>query len=542
MFKRIIIPCFFYVFFYILTLNAQEIEHPYGGDLPYGENVDPGALNPYDRLKPTDVTDHLFAMIYERLVRYDFYENKTYPVLAESWNLSPDNTSITFILRQNTQWHDGTPFTSQDVKFTYDFIKSRRRQSVNYYKTKSIDFIKEVKIIDDYKIQFIFNEPESEVTPRFDFWIIPKHRFTDDLLNKNDRKGNLSVFPIGTGPYKFHGQALNKNIRISVNNNYWNKKGHIKRVEMHHIADRTSMINRLINGGIKLVIETPPKELTRVENAGDYNTEAYTSFRIHAFAYNNKNEFLKYRKVRQAMTYATNRIHLLNEWYNGKGEVLFGPVVSAHPYYNDNLAPRPFDINTAKNLLDQAGFKDSNNDNVRESPDTGKNMEFELIYPSSTVASETETQSVIESFANWMKDIGIIIIQKPLIMDKYLDQSFKNQDFDIVWIQWTFDNSYDITSLFHSNETEPGDDNFINYKNDQVDALINEYFNSNDKELRRACINSIQKILNKDCPYTFLYNIDNYASIHYSYQNVRIEPYYFFTFLPEWYIAEEYIW
>ena len=242
------------------------------------------------------------------------------------------------------------------------------------------------------------------------------------------------------------------------------------------------------------------------------------------------------------MTYATNRNRLLNEWYAGKGEVLFGPVVKAHPYYNDNLVPRSFDMSKAKQLLDEAGYRDTNNDGIREDPATGKKMEFELVYPSSTVAAETETQSVVESYANWMREIGIIIKQKPLVMDKYLEKCFKEHDFDIAWIQWTFDNSYDITTLFDSKEIEPGDDNFISYQNQRVDKLISEYFNTNDKELRRSCINSIQEILREDCPYTFLYNIDNYASIHYSYQNVKIEPYYFFTFLADWYISKDYIW
>ncbi|MCK5145827.1 hypothetical protein KAR48_03675 [bacterium] len=538
---KTIFPILLLSLLYMPVLTAQDISQRYGGDLNYAENIEPHTLNPYERVKPTDVTDHLYAMFYERLVRYDFYKNKTFAVLAQSWEVSSDNKSIIFYLRKNVRWHDGMLFTAHDIKFTYDYIKARaQHRSVNTYKSKSLGFIDEVIFVDDYTIQFTFTESQTDAANQFDFWIIPRHRFTSQFLPKTDKSGRLSVFPIGTGPYCFFKQTLDKNISIKVNKNYWGDKGHIERIRMWHVPDQTTMINRLLMGGVKLILETPPRELARVHNSGDYKTQAYDSFRIHALAYNNRNPILKNKLVRQAMTFATNRPRLLKEWYADKGEVLFGPVVDAHPYFNDNLTPRPNNLNETRRLLDAANLKDNDGDGIREDVSSQKALTFELVYPVSSVATETATQSIIESYATWMKEIGIKIIQRPMVMDKYLDRLFKAHEFDIAFIEWTFDSSYDITSLFHSKETEPGDDNFINYSNIRVDQLITEYSSSADKEVRRACMNSIQEVLYEDCPYTFLYNVDNYASIHFSINNAVIDPYYFFTFLPQWYIPEEF--
>lgn len=528
--------CLLLVFIlYVTGLTAQE-NFPDGGDLSYGEIEKASFMNPYEGVKALAVTDHLFSMIYEPLIKYDFDSNKIVPVLAESWDEARDNKSIIFYLRKNVTWHDGEPFTAQDVLFTFEFIRLKARPEIQ----QRFNFIKEKKVIDDFTISFTFDRAIPDVLDLLVAWIIPEHRFTDELLDKQDTIGALKNFPIGTGPYNFVKQTIDNNISLRVNNNYWTQRGHISAVRMLNVPDPALMIDKLLMGGMKLAIETPLNQYARVKDSGKYNTFSYASLQIHAFAYNFNNDILKDDRVRQALTYATNRQHLLDEWYAGKGDVLFGPIVKANPYYNLNLTPREYNIEKAKELLDAAGYLDIDGNGFRQRQTDQKPLRFYLLYPVPKVASSTEIQNVVESYSNYMKEIGVKIIQQPLDINKYLETVFNEHEFDIAWIEWTFNTGYNITDLFYSKNNGPNENNFISYNNSAVDSLIQDFNNASDKEKRRACMNDMQEILFTECPYTFLYSLENIASIHNSIYNVKIDPYFFFTFLPQWYIPEEF--
>ena len=113
---------------------------------------------------------------------------------------------------------------------------------------------------------------------------------------------------------------------------------------------------------------------------------------------------------------------------------------------------------------------------------------------------------------------------------------FGEQDFDIVIAAWVFDDSADISSLFHSSEIGPWGNNFISYSSPQIDSLIVESKNTLDREKRRVINQRLHKILAEECPYTFLWSLNNYAAVHKKLRKVEIHPFKFFSYVDEWYI------
>ncbi len=161
-------------------------------------------------------------------------------------------------------------------------------------------------------------------------------------------------------------------------------------------------------------------------------------------------------------------------------------------------------------------------------------MSFTLITFVENVASSTLNQRIATAFQSDLKKIDVAVEPLNLTLDEYQKRVFKDNDYEITLVEWGFDPTYDISVLF---ETEAiGSNNIVRYSNDKVDQLFRLFDQEKDAEIRKAHMRSIQKILRDDCPYTFLLNVYSHAALHRSLAGIDIEPYYFFTYFPQWYI------
>jgi peptide/nickel transport system substrate-binding protein len=502
----------------------------YGGDLTYGEGEGASKLNPYTQTAARGTSDRLFALIYEGLVRYDFDKDSIVAVLANSWQ-QRDAKHLFFYLRRNVSWHDGVPFTAWDVKFTLEFIKLRARPQI----ANTFAFIDSVSVINDYSIIVAFKRPTPFAIALFDTWIIPRHLFDGHYLDRTDIP-SLEIRPIGTGPYKFITKTLVGDISLSFNDKYWAGRGNLESVLMRVIPDPTTLVNSALFESIKMIVETPPHDIGKMEISGKYKLLPYQSFSIHVFAYNCLNPILKSPVFRRALTMAVNREEMLKQWYANKGAVLSGPFTQYSSYFNPRVKPLPYNPEEAGRMLETLGYQDKNGDGIRENSLDGKPLRFQLIIPVERVGGSTVIQNVAQSYVNFLEKIGVRIQITALSLDDYLRVMMDEHKFDIAWRMWTFDNSYDITDLFFTTENYPGGNNFISYSNQEVDKVIRFFQAEEDKERRRVAMQFLHEKLAVECPYTFLYTVDNYAAVHYSYTNVKIDPYYFFTYFPQWYI------
>jgi len=241
---------------------------------------------------------------------------------------------------------------------------------------------------------------------------------------------------------------------------------------------------------------------------------------------------------REAIVKATNREQLLRNWFEGKGELLGGPFASGHSFFNPAVEPIPFDPEAARRMLDAAGYADESGDGFRQMPD-GSPLTLRFVTLVEEAATSTVHQNVASSFETYAEDIGIRVDVDNRVRDDYLTAIFQSHDFDVGWVRWTFDPSYNISSLFHSEQSYAGGNNFVGYENPRVDELLESFQSSEDPEQRRQLMYRVQEIIAEDMPYVFLYTIDNYASMHYSVVMSRIDPYYFFSYFNQWYIDQE---
>jgi len=497
-----------------------------GGDLRYGEDELAGSLNPYDA-NAVSTSDRLFALIYEPLVRYDVDKDDFIYVLAETSKTSPDGKKLTFMLRTTPRWHDDKPFTAADVKFTYEYIRSKQKYARKYQHITAI--LEE----GPSAISFIFAASQSDPRDFFTRWIIPKHRFGAHMEDLQPEP--LKKYPIGTGPYLFGNMTIDGEINLQLNDRYWGKTANILNLVMKPQPDPQSKVMALTYDGIQLATEIKPNYLAQVAQDKKFFTRPYSSFSFDAFAYNCRNPLLSEAVVRRAMTMALNRKSLLDNFYFGKGQELAGPVIDSSPFYNAELRPLPYNPEKAKAMLDSVGFRDQDGDGIRERITDKAKLRFGLIVPVEKEAQSTETGQVANAFKEAMARIGIAIELEHLNRDVYDKRQFVEHKFDIIWVRWEFDTGYNVRELFDANEDFVNGKNFIGYRNPSIQELINKFTHAPDPVYKRDLMMAFQEVLRDECPYTFLYSINATAAWTRRLIVTSIDPYYFFTFIPDWY-------
>lgn len=517
---------------------AAQNEERYGGTLNYAENETAATLNPYQRTEARGVTDRLYTLLYSRLVTYDHQRGGLRPGLAKEWSASGSEAvrRITFKLRDGVRWHDGESFTPSDVEFTYRYAVNA---GSNDEARANLEIVESVETdLEENTVTFKFEQKVTDPAKRIfaSIWIIPEHRFDRNLLPKDEELGSE---PVGTGPYKFVDQKLDGSIDLEAFPEYWGGTGpggrpYIETTKMRVFQDPVTMVSATIANNIDLLVETPPDQIAKLQQRPQILLESYQSLSFDGFAYNTDSLILGNTKVRQAFTRALDREEMLTNWYAGKGSVIEGPVVPGSAYYNPDLEGLSHDPERARQILEKMEYVDRNGDGIRETPD-GKELSFRLVTLKAGAATSTAKQSVAETYKDALGEIGVEITVDNQVKENYKQTVFENGKFEIAWIRWEFDPNYNFWGHFRSN----GSENVVNYENTKIDTLFQKFNSANDPQRRREYAQSAQRIISRDVPYTFLYTLQNYASINRSVIPTRIDPYYFFSYYDNWYMDPE---
>ncbi len=508
--------------------GSKKDNRPDGGSLSYGEYGRPATLDPVTSNEMISL--RLTELIFNGLVGIN-EKQVIVPELAEKWNVSPDGRTYTFYLRKDVTWHpkegeDAKPFTADDVIFTYKIMmhpKTITPLKVRY------EFIDSVEKVDDYTVKFTLKRPILNALAKFSFKIIPKHGPSNSAyLTRDDR---FVQNPIGTGPYILKNVTAEREIILAANENYFKGRPHIDQFVAKPFADQNIMTQALMFNAIDMIVLVNPRDLPEIQGDKRFILQPYNALSYSFFGYNVRNPFLADKRVRQAFTYAVNRQEMLDSFFNGQGTIISGPFAPGSWAYNLDVQPMPFDPEKAKALLQEAGFS-RGADGIMEKD--GKKLSLTLKVP---IEKESEAvKRVVLAFKNYLKNIGADVKVEFKEWQAWKEDVFFEHDFDIIFASWVFDDSADISSLFHSGEIGPWKNNFGGYSNPEVDGLINESKLTLDHEKRRTINRKLHAILADENPYTFLWTLTNYTAYQKKVRRVAIHPYKFFSYADDWFI------
>jgi len=434
------------------------------------------------------------ANIFNTLIKYDENLNHA-PELASQWIISNDQKTITFKLKENLFWADGTPLTSDDVLFTWRLVtdpNTRTPYASDYLLVKDAQTPNKQTFTVTY---------EQNYAPALDTWaslqILPKHVLKDEDINNTF----FSRKPTGSGYYQLDQWINGQQVTLKRNKNSTQGQALIEKLTSRIIPDTSSQFLELIADNIDLMNINPiqyqrvfPSREDLKQKIGLYkelgNGYTYLGFNLKQAPFNDP-------KVRQAMNYAINKEEIIKGVLLGLGEAIATPYKPGTRWDNESLSPYPYDPSKALALLKEAGYqKNTAGILVKD----GKPFEFEIL---TNQNKQREMTAVLVQ--RRLKEIGIDVKIRVLEWASFINRFIKTGDFKAVVLGWSLSLDPDQFNIWHSSQQGPGQFNFVGYENPRVDELLELGRRELDNDKREEIYHEFSKLLLEDSPIVYLY-------------------------------------
>jgi peptide/nickel transport system substrate-binding protein len=442
----------------------------------------------------TDASSHEAAgYVFNGLVRYD-KDLKLEGELAESWEVSPDGKRITFRLRKGVTWHDGAPFTSDDVMFTYKRMIDPRTPTAYGEDFKQV---KRAASPDPHTFVVEYARPFAPALASWGMHVLPKHL----LENHPDiSKSPLNKKPVGTGPYRFVEWKTGEKVAFDASPDYFEGKPYIARVITRVIPDQATMFLELKAGGVDIMTLTPPQYVRQTETAEfrkSFNKFKYTASAYTYLGFRLSHPFFTDRRVRQAIAHAADKKALIDGVLLGLGQEATGPYKPGTWAYNPNVRKYPHDPARAKALLAEAGWKEKEGVLVKD----GKPFEFTVLTNAGNEA-RAKTAAILQQN---LAEVGIRMKIRTVEWAAFINEFIDKRKFDAVILGWNITPDPDQFDIWHSSKTGPKELNHVGFANPEVDRLLDEGRGTFDLEKRKKAYFRIQEVLAEEQPYVFLF-------------------------------------
>lgn len=442
-------------------------------------------LDPHSQNHAT--TNAILMHSYEGLTRYSAtYEVE--PALATKWtNISP--TQVRFELRKGVKFHDGSPFTADDVVFTFARIKQPQGTMQIY-----VTGINEIKKVDDHTIDMILAAPNPILLRNIiDFRIMSKswaekNRSTNVQDYKAKEENYASRNVNGTGPYQITAWAPDQRITMKRNPNWWDKHtGNIDEVVYTPIKSDTTRVSALIAGDVDMLTDLPTQDVAKLRQDPKLKVVDGPEVRTIFIALDQGSNELKYsnikgknpfkdKRVREALNVAIDREAIKRTTMRGlsiPAGIMVAPGVNGHSPAIDT--PAKFDAERAKKLLAEAGYPEG--------------FEFQLNCPNNRYVNDEEIcQNLVSMWAKVGVKAKLLSEGMATFIQKV--QNFDTSAYMLGWGVATYDAQYAIQSLIRTRTSGPdGNFNFSRLSDARVDQLTDAMKSEIDTAKRNAMIN-----------------------------------------------------
>jgi peptide/nickel transport system substrate-binding protein len=533
--------------------SSKDVGNPVTGDwLVIHSLSDPEVLNPLTSSDSasSEVDGYIFESLLTREPRT--LALKPYIALARP-EISQDKLTYTFKIRKDVRFQDGRPLTGEDVLFSVKAIKCPfvNAPFLRVYFNSLVD----AELVDPYTIRFVTQEPyflnESVLGG---ITLLPRHYYdpqnllrqvTVRQLSEDPAKlpaevkqfgeqfnRNYNRNPLGSGPYRFTSWRTGAEIELRRDRDYWGngKAGidqpHVNRLKFRVVNNMDAALIRLKSGSLDYMEALQPVQAVRGTNSARFRRE-FKKYEYFAPAYsyigwNNDHPIFRDKRVRQAMTYMTNRKQIVKSILFGLGEVVDGPIYLFRPEYDKNLKSYPFDPQKGLALLREAGWQDTDGDGILDKVIDGKKtpLRFEIKVNSGNAVRESVALVLMDE----LKKHGIAASVRQLDWTIFLND-VKNHQFDAVVLGWAMSTTEpDAYQVWHSSQAANKGSNAISYKNPRVDQILEQYRREFDEKKRIQLYKEFQEILSDEQPYTFLYVSKSVSAVDRRFAGVEVFP------------------
>lgn len=512
------------------AFNATTVVVPdYGGRYIEGVAGVPRYVNPLLSAY-NDVDRDLVALVFNGLTVADEH-GQILPDLADQWDISEDSLSYTFHLRQDVKWHDGKPFTADDVVMTVDLL--RAPEFPGQPEVAALWRTVQVERLDQYTVRFTLSQPFAPFLSYTTIGILPAH-LLQGVPAGELAAHSFNMHPIGTGPFAVD-EITSTHALLTVNADYYQGRAYLDELEFIFYADYASVVDAYGRGevyGIGRVLPDDRSRVLQMENLKLYNAP-FSGYGL--IFLNLDNPIFADKLVRQALMYATDREKLINEVLDGQGLVAHGPVVTFSWAYEPEIPQYAYDPEKAKQLLEQAGWVDSDGDGIREKGD--------LLCQFALLTNEDEMRiAVINELTRQWSQVGVKPIPQTAGVSGVVGDFLAPRNYQAVFYEWRqLPADPDPYPQWHSTQKTRTGQNFTGYTSEPADLIMEEARQTVNPTKRGALYRDFERIIGEDVPVLPLYHPIYTYAIDERVEGVQIAPMYDypdrFRTISQWYLV-----
>jgi peptide/nickel transport system substrate-binding protein len=489
-----------------------------GGDLTMGQTLDEveneggtfieGSISDISTLMPVvtddDASGDFQSTMFESLITADPFTLEPVGSLAEAWESNEDQSVWTIYLRDGITWHDGEPFTADDVKITYDLHMNEATGSS--YTADLTSKIESVEVVDDLTVQF--NLTGTLVDFPLDvgvYGIVAEHIWgeLDPALIKEDggATGEDPSRVVGTGPFMFDSWTVGDNAKSVRYDDYWQGAPALDEYIYKVVPDQAAGTAQLKTGEIDMLQGVSQSEVASFEGT---DVTVIPADRLSFTFYGTnldpeKTPLFQDAEVRQALLYALDREAMVDEIAYGFGIPAVGTMPPLSWAYNPDGIEMdyPYDPEMAVSLLEEAGWTDTNGNGVVDKD--GLEMSFTMY----TNAGNNVREQYLVTIQEYWREIGVEMTPQLEDFGALVDRITETFDFEVVLLGFGWSATPDQSAMWHT-DSYGGGFNFVKYSNEEVDALLEEANAEADQETRIELYTQMQNILMEELPMAIL--------------------------------------
>ena len=449
-------------------------------------------------------------------------------LIARSWEIGDDGLTITFQLRDGVTFSDGRPLSADDVAFTFAFIMN---EAIAAPRDRAyLEKIESVEAASPLAVVFRYREPYfNALALAGSIAVMPRHfyeSYLEEPTTFNESKGLL----LGSGPYRLadprtwtpdHGI-----VELERNPRYWGPvEPSFDRILWKIIENDSARLTTFRNRDID-AYTARPREYQGLRDDAALTEQAWNFEFMNAvagYSYIGWNQRradqptrFADRRVREAMTWLTDRARIIDEIMLGYAEPAVSPFSPRSRQHDPTIESRPFDPDKAKSLLADAGYRDRDRDGVLED-EAGEPFEFELVY----FQDNEDTERMVLLLKDIYARAGVHLKPMPTEWPVMLDVLGK-RTYDAIILGWSSGVETDVYQMFHGAQTEDGGDNFVYFKHAEFDRLVDEARATVRENERMPLWQAVERIFYEEQPYTFLMRRKTLAFVDRRLRNLEV--------------------
>jgi len=489
--------------------TAQDTEKSKERILTVSGNGDFGFPSVYT-ISPKGQGYMTLSYIFDTLMWKD--ESGLVPYLAEDYSVSEDGMTYTFQLRKGVSFTDGTPFTAEDVKFTFDYMKEHP------YKWVSVSMVEEASVVDEHTVEIRLNKTYnpflSDVAGSLP--ILPRHIWENVTEPETFTEPEAAI---STGPFILENyDAAAGTYTFKANEDYFYGDVQIDKLVIANVSGGDSK-EALLSGEIVAAPNISYKAAMSLKDSPEYTVLEGPGLSVTRLYFNFDEEAMAVKEIRQAMYHAVNLDEIVEKAYGGAGYAgSAGHVQPGTPWYNPDVRQYAYDVETAKKMLSEAGAADSNGDGILEY--NGEEMSYTLTF------TEND-EKLAELLVSYMKAVGIELVPQSAD-DATVKAAISEGNFELAF---NTNGSFGGDPVFLSRFATVGADGAPSvtgqggktWESEEYNKIYNESAVEQDDAKRHEQVNELQEIIAEELPCLTLY----YKKAVAAYNNTIFDGFYY---------------